>query len=115
VFLTWRPGLYLAALVVAQLLIFASTGPVNAAIVAEVPPAERASAVALSILAIHLLGDVPSPWLIGFLSDRSSLGRAVMVVPVATLAAGIIWTYAAWRGERVSNRREDQRDASAAS
>ena len=115
VFLTWRPGLYLAALVVAQLLIFASTGPVNAAIVAEVPPAERASAVALSILAIHLLGDVPSPWLIGFLSDRSSLGRAVMVVPVATLVAGIIWTWAAWRGERVSNRREDQRDASAAS
>jgi len=115
VFLTWRPGLYLAALVVAQLLIFASTGPVNAAIVAEVPPAERASAVALSILAIHLLGDVPSPWLIGFLSDRSSLGRAVMVVPVATLVAGIIWTWAAWRGERAATRREDQRDASAAS
>ena len=115
VFLTWRPGLYLAALVVAQLLIFASTGPVNAAIVAEVPPAERASAVALSILAIHLLGDVPAPWLIGFLSDRSSLGRAVMVVPVATLAAGLIWTWAAWRGERAMARREDQRDASAAS
>jgi MFS family permease len=115
VFLTLRPGLYLAALVVAQLLLFASTGPVNAAIVAEVPPAERASAVALSILAIHLLGDVPSPWLIGFLSDRSSLGRAVMVVPVATLVAGIIWTWAAWRGERVSTRREDQRGASAAS
>jgi MFS family permease len=100
VFTTWRPGLYLAALVVAQLLLFASTGPVNAAIVATVPPAERASAVALSILGIHLLGDVPSPWLIGFISDRSSLGRAVLVVPAAILAAGGIWTYAAWRGER---------------
>jgi MFS family permease len=102
VFMTWRPGLYLAALVFAQLMLFASTGPVNAAIVAEVPPAERASAVALSILAIHLLGDVPSPWLIGYLSDRSSLGRAVLVVPVATLAAGVIWTWAAWRGERAA-------------
>jgi MFS family permease len=100
VFTTWRPGLYLVALVVAQLLLFASTGPVNAAIVAEVPPAERASAVAISILGIHLLGDVPSPALIGFISDRASLGRAVLVVPVAVLVAGIVWTYAAWRGER---------------
>jgi MFS family permease len=99
VFLTWRPGFYLVALVAAQLLLFASTGPVNAAIVAEVPPAERASAVAISILGIHLLGDVPSPALIGFISDRSSLGRAVLVVPVAILVAGLIWTWAAWRGE----------------
>ncbi len=99
VFMTWRPGLYLVSLVAAQLLLFASTGPVNAAIVAEVAPAERASAVALSILTIHLLGDVPSPALIGFISDRSSLGRAVLVVPVAILVAGLVWTYAAWRGE----------------
>lgn len=114
VFMTWRPGLYLGALIFAQLMLFASTGPVNAAIVAEVPPAERASAVALSILTIHLLGDVPSPWLIGFISDRSSLGRAVMVVPVATLVAGIVWTYAAWRGERRA-REDAQRSARAAS
>jgi MFS family permease len=100
VFLTWRPGFYLVALVLALLLLFASTGPVNAAIVAEIPPAERASAIAISILSIHLLGDVLSPPLIGFLSDRSSLGRAVLIVPVAVLVSGIIWTYAAWRGER---------------
>jgi MFS transporter, Spinster family, sphingosine-1-phosphate transporter len=102
VFMTWRPGVYLVALVVAQLLLFASTGPVNAAIVATVPPAERASAVALSILAIHLFGDVPSPWLIGFISDRSSLGRAVLVVPVAIVVAGLVWTYAAWQAERAA-------------
>jgi MFS family permease len=99
-FTVWRPGLYLLALVVAQLLLFASTGPVNAAILAEVPPAERASAMAVSILAIHLLGDVPSPWLIGLVSDHSSLRRAVLIVPVAILVAGAVWTYAAWRGER---------------
>jgi hypothetical protein len=38
-----------------------------------------------------------------------------LVVPVATLAAGLIWTWAAWRGERSVARRETQRDASAAS
>jgi MFS family permease len=104
VFTTWRPSIYLVALVAAQLLLFASTGPVNAAIVADVPPNERASAVAVSILAIHLLGDVPSPWLIGLISDRTSLGRAVLIVPVAVLVAGVVWTWAAWRGERAGRR-----------
>ncbi len=104
VFVTYRPAFYLVALVAAQLLLFASTGPVNAAIVNAVPPAERASAVAISILAIHVLGDVPSPTLIGFLSDRSSLGRAVLVVPAAILVAGLVWTWAAWRGERAGPR-----------
>jgi MFS family permease len=105
VFTAYRPSLYLVALVLAQLLLFASTGPVNAAIVNAVPPAERASAVAISILAIHLLGDVPSPALVGFLSDRTSLGRAVLVVPAALLVAGLVWTWAAWRGERAARRR----------
>ncbi len=104
VFLAHRPALYLVALVLAQLLLFASTGPVNAAIVNAIPPAERATAVAVSILAIHVLGDVPSPVLIGAISDRTSLGRAVLVVPVAVLVAGVIWTWAAWRGERSARK-----------
>lgn len=102
VFTIRHPALYLVALVLAQLLLFASTGPVNAAIVNAVAPAERASAVAISILAIHLFGDVPSPFLIGFLSDRMSLGEAVLVVPAAILVSGVVWTHAAWRGERGS-------------
>jgi MFS family permease len=100
VFTGYRPVTYLVALVLAQLLLFASTGPVNAAAMNVVSPAERASASALLIFVIHLLGDVPSPALIGWLSDRSSLGRAVLVVPVAVLVAGAVWTYAAWCGER---------------
>lgn len=91
---------YLAALVGAELLMFASTGPVNAALMALVSPSDRASASALSIFAIHVLGDVPSPALVGWLSDRSSLAQAVMLMPVAVLAAGVVWTWAAWRGER---------------
>ncbi len=111
VFTTYRPALYLLALVAAQLLLFASTGPVNSAIVNAVSPVERASAVAISILAIHVLGDVPSPILIGVISDRSSLGRAVLVVPAAVLVSGLIWTYAAWRGERTARRAEAGREA----
>ena len=67
----------MAGIVVTELLLFASTGPINSAIVNLVAPGERATAVALSILAIHLLGDVPSPPLIGAISDATSLQNGV--------------------------------------
>ncbi|HEY0766757.1 MAG TPA: MFS transporter [Steroidobacteraceae bacterium] len=95
------PGIYYPAIVVAELLLFMSTGPINAAIVNIVSPLERASAVALSMFAIHLLGDVPSPPLIGYLSDVGSLGRAVLVVPVAIAVGGIVWLASARVSARV--------------
>ena len=99
-------SVYLPCLVVAQILIFASTGPVNSAIVNLVAPTERATAVALSIFLMHLLGDVPSPPLIGIVSDQSGLQRAFLMVPVAVVLSGIIWSYAAWRGGRVGLPRD---------
>jgi MFS family permease len=89
------PGIYYPAVVVAELLCFMSTGPINAAIANLVSPLERASAMALSIFVIHLLGDVPSPPLIGHLAVTGSLGRAVLVVPVALAIGGVIWLFAA--------------------
>ena len=89
------PAVYYPAIILAELLLFMSTGPINAAIVNIAAPFERASAVALSMFAIHLLGDVPSPVIIGRLSDLSSLGQAVLIVPVAIALSGIIWLIAA--------------------
>jgi MFS transporter, Spinster family, sphingosine-1-phosphate transporter len=60
-----------------------------------VSPLERASAMALSIFTIHLLGDVPSPPLIGHLAGTASLGQAVLVVPVALAVGGVIWVLSA--------------------
>jgi MFS family permease len=99
---------YLPAVIVAELLMFMSTGPINAAIVNIVSPLERASAAALTMVVIHLLGDVPSPVLIGYLSDHlsahagdaGSLAQAVLIVPVAILIAGLIWLFAARRCAR---------------
>ena len=93
-------GAYMTAIVIAEVLIFISTGPVNSALINVVEPDRRATAVALSILTIHLLGDVPSPPLIGLVSDQSSLGRALLILPVAFGVSGLIWIGAAWRGER---------------
>ncbi len=85
------PALFYSAIVAAELLLFMSTGPINSAIVNLVAPAERASAVALSVFVIHALGDVISPPLIGELSDLSSLGAAVLIVPAAIAACGALW------------------------
>jgi len=96
------PGVYYPATVAAELLLFMSTGPINAAIVNIAGPLERASAVALSMFAIHLLGDVPSPLVIGRVSDSSTLGDAVLIVPVAVMVAGLIWLVAARVNERAN-------------
>ncbi len=93
-------GVAFAALAAAELLAFASTGPINSAIVNVVAPEVRATAVAISILAIHLLGDVPSPVLVGALSDAASLRDAIQILPAALLAGGLVWTAGAAIGSR---------------
>jgi len=93
-------AVYLGAMVTAELLLFASTGPINSAIVNAVPPGRRASAVALSIFAIHLFGDVPSPPILGAISDATSLATAFLLVPAVIALAGILWIHAAYRGDR---------------
>ena len=87
--------LYAVWMVAAQLCLFLSTGPINAAIVNLVVATERATAIALGVFAIHLLGDVLSPYLIGALSDASSLAQAVKIVPIAVLIGACVWIWAA--------------------
>lgn len=109
-----NPTVYISALVAAELLIFASTGPINSAIVNYVAPTERATAMAFSILSIHVLGDVPSPYIVGALSDAragallsaihgapspaqvmaaqaAGLQHAILILPAAILIGGAIW------------------------
>ena len=86
---------YVTWMVAAQLCMFLSTGPINAAIINLVSATERATAIALSVFAIHVLGDVPSPYLIGALSDASSLEAAVKIVPIAVFIGGLMWIWAA--------------------
>lgn len=88
-------AVYWPALAAAEVLIFMSTGPINSAIVDAVPAAMRASAMAASIFAIHILGDVPSPYLIGAMAEHTGLGHAVLLVPAAVGVAGVWWIYAA--------------------
>ena len=80
-------------LFLAEALLFANTGPCNAVIANVVAPNMRATAYAVSTFAIHFLGDVWSPRLMGYVSDLcgkpdtmasgfGSLLRKIDAVPV---------------------------------
>jgi hypothetical protein len=96
------PSVYYSGIVIAELLLFMSTGPINSAIVNYVAPTERASAMALSVFTIHALGDVISPPLIGQISDQSNLESGVLLVPIAIAVGGILWFFAGRAGESTS-------------
>ncbi len=95
-----RRAVFLTAIVIAEILIFMSTGPVNSAIINAVAPGDRATALGLSVFVMHFLGDIPSPLIIGTISHKSSLEHAFLIIPVAIIVAGLIWMYAAWRGPK---------------
>ncbi len=76
--------------------LFLSGGPINLAVLKSAPPALRASAMALTIFAIHLLGDMWSPPLIGLVRDHAPIGWAMMFIPLAYAVATLVW----WDGAR---------------
>ena len=75
----------IVAIFVAEFLLLLNTGPLNAAVISSVGAHIRAAALATNIFIFHLLGDVPSSWLIGYVSDRYSLQLA-FVAPVVAIA-----------------------------
>ncbi len=75
----------------AMFFLFLNIGPSNTAIANVTPPSMRASAFALNILVIHLLGDALSPPLIGWIKDHWSWNIAFLTVSSVMLLAGIIW------------------------
>ena len=79
-------------LAASMFLLFLPTGPINTLILETVPVAFRASAMAASIFTIHLLGDLWSPAIVGYLSDRTgSLQQAVLILPLALVVSAVLW------------------------
>lgn len=83
------------ALIASMFFLFLATGPVNTLILETVPVAMRASAMAGSIFAIHMFGDLWSPKLVGMLSDRfGDLQQAVLwVLPGALGVSAVFWIW----------------------
>lgn len=70
---------------VAVFFLFLPTGAIAAALVATSPAAVRATAFALNILIIHLLGDTLSPSFIGAVSDVWNLKAAICLSTLAVI------------------------------
>jgi MFS transporter, Spinster family, sphingosine-1-phosphate transporter len=87
---------FLPCFFVAELLVFLNTGPANATLVNVVLPEIRTTAIAASIFTFHVIGDVPSPLLIGWFSERSgSLEKAMLLAALAMLASGAFYLWGA--------------------
>lgn len=96
------PALFFVAAALCELSLFLSVAPTNVAVMLSVPMHVRASAVAVSIFMIHLLGDLISPPLIGEISTRAgsdarALRLGMYLLPIAFAASALVWGYAARR------------------
>ena len=79
----------------AVFFLFFNTGPTNTALANVTLPQVRATAFAVNIFVIHLLGDMASPPLIGAIRDRANMDVAFFVVSFAILVAGVFWLWGA--------------------
>ena len=93
----FSPNIYifLLSFAVGTLLLFSTTAPVNIAIMYSVPAALKPQAMAVSTGLSHLIGDFPSPFVIGAAIDELGYKNAmiatstILVLPVGLwLAAG---------------------------
>lgn len=91
------PNLFAAkvALAAAMFFLFLCTGPLNTLILETVPVNLRATAVAMSIFAIHAFGDLWSPKIVGHLSERwQDLQSAILwTLPGALIVAAFFWCW----------------------
>jgi MFS family permease len=86
IFALFGPGsTMLPAIAVAAFFLLFNTSPLNAAVINSAGAHIRATAIAVNIFIIHILGDVPSPTLMGWVADRHSLQLA-FVLPVIAMA-----------------------------
>jgi len=80
---------------VAIFFAFLNTGPSNTALANVAPPAVRATAFAMNILVIHLLGDVPAFPIIGYIGGHTNMNIAFLTVSGMMMISGLFWTFGA--------------------
>ena len=88
--------------------LFFNTGPSNTVVANVTHPSLRATAFAVTIFCIHILGDVISPPIIGTITDHTkdaehpagNMTLAFSVVGIAIILSGILWMLGARHLER---------------
>jgi sugar phosphate permease len=78
------------AIGVAAFFLLLNTSPLNAAVINSVGAHIRATALAVNIFIIHILGDVFSPTLMGSVADRHSLQTSFILPVIAMVLSSLI-------------------------
>jgi sugar phosphate permease len=86
----------LPAIALAAFFLLLNTSPLNAAVINSVDAHIRATALAVNIFIIHLLGDVPSPTMMGWVADHRSL-QAAFILPVIAMGVSATILFAGMR------------------
>ena len=84
---------FAAVLFVLDVALFLCISPLDAAVMNSVRPDLRATASALTIFLIHVLGDGISRVLMGQVSDVCGLKTAVAMLPFVLALAGLLWAW----------------------
>lgn len=83
--------LFVLVFILAGITLNFCTGPLNAVIQDVIAPEMRSTAIGLSLLLAHLLGDAAAPFAIGALAGNVSLGTAlILTAPTSLFIAGLI-------------------------
>lgn len=83
--------LFIAVFIFAAISLNFCTGPLNAVIQDVIAPEMRATALGLSLLLAHLLGDAAAPSVIGAIANSMSLGTALtLTAPTFLFLAGLV-------------------------
>jgi multidrug resistance protein len=91
--LFFRGPIMLPAIAVSAFFLLLNTSPLNAAVINSVSATIRATALAVNIFIFHLLGDVPSPTLMGWVADKKTLQEAFILPVIAMVLSSAVLFY----------------------
>jgi len=82
---------FLALCFFAEVVVFASTAPVNSLIVINAPRGGETLTQGVTIFSLNCFGALPAPILLGHLADTFSLPVSMYVASGALLLSGVVW------------------------
>lgn len=110
--LTQSLPVFILCATIAIAALYLQVGPLTAAVQDATPPLLRSSAIAVTLLLSHLLGDIWATTGVGWISDQlgGRPGAALLIVGIPALLQGIV---VSWIGSRfyAAEARERARDA----
>nr|ABV22147.1 transporter [Perkinsus chesapeaki] len=98
----WSNSVYLffALMFIVEFFLFATTAPSNVAIMESVPSHLRGQAIAISVGVSHILGDFPSPILMGIWNDNIGYRWSLCICGCWLILGLVLWFAASFLSRR---------------